>query len=353
MKRVAIIGSHGIYANYGGWDQLVNNLAEQKSKDIQYIIHNSRDTPDFKVNLKNITVIKSFFKASGFEGLFFDFFSVLRSYFFVDTILFLGIQGLPLVPFLKIFKKINIVCNSGGIEWERKKFGYFARIYLRFCFKLSLKYARHVILDNAYFNKYLPPKAEFKSDIHIIPYGGFIDFTLSPNLDILAIYNFLNNIYFLSVSRSIPDNMINELCSSFKKSDQHLVLVSNLSKSTYGKSILKRFSNNKNITLIDGLYNKPYLDLIRRNCYAYIHTHTKCGTAPSLVEMIIAKKPIISIDLPQNRYTLGNEGFYFNFYPELLNEISSIKNINEYKISKKIYSRYYWVNVVSSYEDLF
>ena len=30
MKRVAIIGSHGLYANYGGWDQLVNNLAEKK-----------------------------------------------------------------------------------------------------------------------------------------------------------------------------------------------------------------------------------------------------------------------------------------------------------------------------------
>lgn len=28
-KKVAIIGSHGLYAKYGGWDQLVNNLAEK------------------------------------------------------------------------------------------------------------------------------------------------------------------------------------------------------------------------------------------------------------------------------------------------------------------------------------
>ena len=33
MKRVAIIGSHGLYANYGGWDQLVNNLVEEKTKE--------------------------------------------------------------------------------------------------------------------------------------------------------------------------------------------------------------------------------------------------------------------------------------------------------------------------------
>ena len=40
MKKVAIIGSHGLYASYGGWDQLVNNLAENKSEDIEYLIYN-------------------------------------------------------------------------------------------------------------------------------------------------------------------------------------------------------------------------------------------------------------------------------------------------------------------------
>lgn len=28
-NRVAVIGSHGLYGNYGGWDQLVINLAEK------------------------------------------------------------------------------------------------------------------------------------------------------------------------------------------------------------------------------------------------------------------------------------------------------------------------------------
>jgi len=33
MKKIVIIGSHGLYANYGGWDQLVNILAEKKTKN--------------------------------------------------------------------------------------------------------------------------------------------------------------------------------------------------------------------------------------------------------------------------------------------------------------------------------
>ena len=41
MRKVAIIGSHGLYANYGGWDQLVKNLAEKKSNnELNYLIFN-------------------------------------------------------------------------------------------------------------------------------------------------------------------------------------------------------------------------------------------------------------------------------------------------------------------------
>lgn len=351
MKKIAIIGSHGIYANYGGWDQLVNNLAENKSKTVKYVIFNSRDTPSINVSLPNVKVIKSIFKASGFEGLFFDFFTTLRIFFFVDTILFLGVQGLPIIPFLKIFKKVNIICNCGGIEWERSKFGFLARFYLRFCFNLSLKHSKYLILDNEHFKKYIPEK--INSRIVVIPYGGIIDQSLSIDLNNIVKFPFLKDNYYLTISRSIPDNMIYELLESFRISKLKLVLISNLSNSNYGQNILKEFKMFKNITIIDGLYQKPYLDLIRRNCFAYIHTHTKCGTAPSLVEMIIAGKPIISIDVPQNRYTLESEGFYFNKFSNLIENLNKITKIDDYKISKRVRSNYEWNKVVRLYENLY
>lgn len=59
MKRVAIIGSHGLYANYGGWDQLVKNLAENKSThDIEYLIFNSKESPKEIVNIPNGVKVK-------------------------------------------------------------------------------------------------------------------------------------------------------------------------------------------------------------------------------------------------------------------------------------------------------
>ena len=80
-KRIAIIGSHGLYAKYGGWDQLVNNLAEKKSKNIEYLVFNSSNTVFEKEPPQGVVVKKLVFKAEGFQGFFYDFQSILLSYF--------------------------------------------------------------------------------------------------------------------------------------------------------------------------------------------------------------------------------------------------------------------------------
>jgi len=352
MKKVAIVGSHGLYADYGGFEQLVRNLVDERTANIHYVIFNPRNNPVKSVTVSNITLKKSLFKASGFEGLFFDFFSILRCFYKVDTVLMLGVQGMPIIPLLLFFRKTKVVCNSGGIEWERDKFGFFAKVFLRKCFSMSLKYADEVILDNEHFKVFVPKNTNHKAKIRVLPYGGGIDNTLKVSLDLLGKYSFLNNRYFLSISRSIPDNMVKELCESFVDSGAVLVLISNLSNSQYGRKILNKYKAEKNIYLIDGLYDKPLLDLIRRKCLAYIHTHTSCGTAPSLVEMAVSKRPIISIDNPQNRVTLRNEACYFSTFNELKVRIQGFKEGSSCIVSDDVILRYSWPKIVSKYQKI-
>lgn len=120
MRKVAIIGSHGLYANYGGWDQLVKNLAEKNSdSQLHYLVFNSKEAPNDIPNLPTRVVVKHInLQASGFEGLFYDFWTILVCFFKVDTILLLGVQGIPLIPILKLFKNTTIISNVGGLEWS-------------------------------------------------------------------------------------------------------------------------------------------------------------------------------------------------------------------------------------------
>jgi len=348
-RRVAVVGSNGIYAQYGGWDQLVNNLAERRSACIEYLIFNARDTPRPKSLPDGVAVRRLPLKASGFEGLFFDMWSILECLWRVDTILLLGVQGIPLLVLLRRVWKPVIVSNVGGIEWERPKFGLASRLYLRLCFWLSLRYSSTVILDNQHHRRYLP--AARRARVVVIPYGGVIDTTLEADEALTRKYPFLRGTYYLSVSRSLEDNKLEELCAAFARSRHALVLISNLSKSEYGRSVQAKYRDCGNITLIDGLYSKPELDLIRRTCAAYVHTHTLCGTAPSLVEMVMARRPILSIDVPQNRYTLAQSGFYFSEFDELIAMLDSGADLTAFVSPDDLARSYAWDLIVRRYED--
>jgi len=118
---------------------------------VEYLIFNSSDSPNVSICPPNVTVKKMIMKASGFQGLIYDFWSILLCYKKVDTILLLGVQGIPIIPVLFLFKKVRIISNVGGIEWERPKFGYLSKLYLRFCFNLSFTYSDYVILDKPYY----------------------------------------------------------------------------------------------------------------------------------------------------------------------------------------------------------
>jgi glycosyltransferase involved in cell wall biosynthesis len=352
MKKVAIIGSHGLYANYGGWDQLVNNLAEKKqSKNFEYLIFNSSQSAKNIKPPSGVIVKRIELKSSGFSGLFYDFYSILLCYFKMDTLLFLGVQGMPLIILLSLFKKPAIVSNMGGIEWERPKFSFFAKQYLKFCFWLGLFYSKWVILDNEHYKCFVPEKYKYKTVV--IPYGGEIDFSLEITKDLIIKYPFLSQEYFLSISRSLKDNQIDEICKAFVGIKKKLVLISNFSKSEYGKKVLKKYLNEPNIILIDGLYNKLELDLIRRTCVSYIHTHTLCGTAPSLVEMVISRRPIISFDIPQNRFTLNVQGLFFKEFYDLTKIVSEIDDFNEFIPDENLCVRYDWQSVVNQYEKTY
>ena len=179
-KKIAIIGSHGLYASYGGWDQLVNNLAENKSDNIEYIIYNSSCNKSVSNPPKGVLVKRLIFKADGWQGFFFDFYSIILSYFNTDALLLLGAQGMPIIPFLGLFKNQKVIINICGVEWERPKYNKLVKKYFKYCFKLSLNRSTTIIIDNEHYKTFIPTKSDCTS--LVIPYGGTIDDSLEINI---------------------------------------------------------------------------------------------------------------------------------------------------------------------------
>ena len=63
-----------------------------------------------------------------------------------------------------------------------------------------------------------------------------------------------------------------------------LVMVGNFNNSVYGKEIKPKYAGHKNLILLEAIYDRNKLDILRSNCKMYIHGHSAGGTNPSLVE---------------------------------------------------------------------
>jgi len=359
-KKVAIIGSDGFFAEYGGWDQLINNFGLLGDSKINYYIVHPKNSL-IKYSCSGLSLFSSPFKGRSFQGMLLDSWSIIFCLIRqCDTFLLLGTKSFPLALFFKrllFWKDIKIIVNTAGVEWKRPQFSFITKLYIKFTYRLTLNYADHIVIDNEWYITEL--KSFFKTSLkkpNIISYGAKIDSTLKIDGTFLEKYPFMNDQYFLSVGRAIPDNNIQEICNTFDQDSlrqNKLVLISNFSSSQYGKDIFSRYHGVKNLFLIDGLYIKSYLDLIRRNCLAYIHTHTLCGSAPSLIEMIALNKPIISIDRPQNRFTLSQGGAFFNDFTELKILLERGHNgFEEFRPGIELKDRYTWSSTISAYEQL-
>lgn len=356
-KRIAIIGIVGLPANYGGFETLVNYLTLNKSNDFDMTVY-CQKTPKSNqlVQFNGSQLVYLPFKANGAESVIYDIVSIAISWFKFDTLLILGTPGCIILPFLKPFKNTKSIVNFGGLEWKRDKWGKFGRWYLRLSEKIAINYASTIVADNQFFFDYI--KSEYKKESNVIEYGGNHASYRPVNSSLTSKYPFLSLDYDVSVSRAQIDNNLHLLLEAYSKTpERNLVLVSNYNSFEYGRELKRKYANFSNLYLQDAIYDLQELDAIRSHAKLYIHSHSFCGTAPSLVEAMNLGLPIIAFDVPTNRYTTENEALYFKGVNDLADIINNITNTLTIDLSIKMKSiaekRYTWKQIANKYASLF
>jgi glycosyltransferase involved in cell wall biosynthesis len=355
--KVSIIGTNGIPAKYGGFETLTEYLA--KNLNLEYDLYcYCAKTPKAKrlSTFLNTKLIYLPLKANGWQSLIYDFFSILHSLLKHDVLVILGFSGVFAFPLKFIFKKI-IIFNIGGVEWQKvrgsKVTGKLEVLVKKGFEWVCVKSSDVIIVDNQVLYDYV------KSKYNIYPvlaeYGGDHAIKEPASIDLLEKYQFLNNKYDLTISRAQEDMNIHLIIDAYKgMPERNLVVVSNWNTSDYGKA-LKNENHNKyqNIILLDAIYNLKVLNTIRGHCSIYLHTHSLCGTAPSLVEAMSLELPVICFDVPTNRATTEEKSYYFKDIVSLksiLKELNSqqTKRLGEdmLEIAKR---RYTWKRITNIY----
>lgn len=355
MTKVAIVGTQGVPAQYGGFESLVENLLGSNCPDdVEYTVFcSSIDMPEKLSGYKGAKLRYVPLKANGIQSVPYDMVSMWKCLIGYDVILVLGVSGGIFLPFFHLFNKKKLIINIDGQEYKREKWGRLAKWLLRISEKLAVKYADVVIADNKGIQDYVSEIYHRPSTL--IGYGGdHAQRELSQDFvdDVLAKYGLKEGEYAISVCRIEPENNSEIVLDAFSRSGRTLVYIGNWDHSEFSRSLRERYSKYKNIKIFNAIYDLDVLYALRSKAGLYVHGHSAGGTNPSLVEAMFFGIPIASYDVVYNRETTEHKAYYFKNADELI-RISSAKDLDGSVMVEIADRRYRWKIISRQYAELY
>ena len=326
MKRVALVGTRGVPAKYGGFETFADEFARFNNNNLLrltiYCERNDKAPLDFyDSSLEYLPILKSD------NQLRYYWMSLIRAVKKHDVILITGPGGGFFIPVIKCFyPKTKFVVNPDGLEFARTKWSAPVRIFLWLISWASVIFADLLVADSVGIANYYSSRLPFlKKKFKVIEYGSTLfDFVNSYNSD-----------YYLLVARMVPENNFKLIVQGFigSNSKKRLLIVSDLPKSKYQLELLEITQNHERIQFIGPIYDQKKLELLRCNAFAHFHGHSVGGTNPSLLEAMSAGASIIAHDNVYNREVLGDCGLFFKNTDDIIFLISALelKDVKWYK----------------------
>lgn len=298
---LAILGSRGIPAKYGGFEAVAETLARNLPLPMYVFCEGRR--PSFKFVTYDVVCvyIPIFDKIRLIGEPIYDALSLiwcsLRSD--VDKIYLLGYGASPFVLIPRLFGK-KVYVNVDGLEWRRAKWGRLSKIALRFL-EWFTRFANYKVFDS---------KAVWQD--HNRMYGSHPSFFLPHCIERYDMQEQKQS-YYTVVCRLEPENNIGDIMVAHGMSSSKYPLYIAGTINDYARSLMKlKLSNVRFLGRMEGYALKH----MRWQCAAYIHGHEVGGTNPSLLEAMSYGNLIFAKDTPYNREVLG-DGLYWNTVEDL------------------------------------
>lgn len=357
--NLAILGTRGIPAQYGGFETFAEQLSIRLAcQGIRVTVFCPTSSPKEDEAYRGVTLryIKSP-SAGQFTEILWDAkcFWAARQDFDVVYMLGVGASFAAWVP--RLFGS-SVWINSDGIEWKRSKWSIAQRAYLAIAETLSVVFATRIIADALAIEKYLRQRYSRLQRVSTIAYGAQIP-TEKPDRQLLEEWDLDPDGYYIVVCRLEPENHVLEIIEGFEKSASNLSLVI-LGKvdnpNPYVQSLLAHQSTR--VRFLGTVYDESKLAALRYFARGYLHGHSVGGTNPSLLEAMACSNLVIAHDNPFNREVLENAGFYFAASDQLAKIINTTDS-GEIDLPRRrqqaleiIRQRYLWDTVADAYLKL-
>jgi len=355
--RVALIGTRGIPARYGGFETAVEEVGRRlaaRGHEVVVFCRGGADDaklPDYLgVQLVHLPSVKR----RAFETLSHTALSVFHhSLKNVDAAVVFNAANSPLLPVLRA-RRIPVATHVDGLEWKRSKWGPTGRRYYRAAESLAVRNSDALIADAQGIADYYDQ--EFGAPTRLIAYGAPL--LADPASDRLAELGLTPHGYHLVVARFESENHVLEIVQGYVASTATLPLVV-VGSAPYADRYIAEIeqASDGRVKLLGGLWDQTQLDQLYANALTYLHGHSVGGTNPSLLRAAGAGAFVIAYDVPFNREVAGDHAEYFASPADVAREVERAEADPEQARTRgaalqRDIARYNWEDVADRYEQL-
>src|SRR5262245_23744290 len=308
--KLAILGTRGITANYGGFETIAEELSArlvQRGHDVTvYCRANNvkHASPLYKgVRLTILPTIGT----KHLDTVAHTFLSVLHAVpQRFDCVLICNAANAVFAAVPRITGS-PVALNVDGIERRRKKWGILGRAYYRLSEFLSTLIPNVIVTDAAVIRDYY--LRTYRKTSVMIAYGS--DFERLETTATLQSLGVKPREYFLYVSRLEPENNADLVIRAFQQvqTEKQLLIVGD---APYAQAYIQQLRSTRDprIHFPGAIYGTGYREL-QSHAYAYIQATEVGGTHPALIEAMGAGNCVIAYDTPENLEVVGDCGLFF------------------------------------------
>jgi len=358
--RIAILGTRGIPANYGGFETFAEALSKslvERGHEVtvygrsHYVDRSIRSYRGVRVIV--VPSVPHKYLDTPSSTLLATLDAVFRRF---DLILYCNSAN-SFCSFLPRAAGKRVLLNVDGLEWKRAKWNRFGQAVYRISEFLSTFLPDHIVTDAREVQRYY--SSQFHCASTYIPYGAPIGRVRTQGA--LRTFGLKKNQYILYVSRLEPENNAHIVIEAFEKvkTDMPLLIVGD---APYSHDYIRRLKRTKDsrIRFTGYVFGQGYREL-QSHAYCYVQATEVGGTHPALVEAMGHGNCILANDVPEHREVLGDAGLYFRtaccdtLTERFQNVVDNPRKVEEFKKRSKARAeaRYTWDKVTDAYERLF
>lgn len=353
--RIAILGTRGIPANYGGFETFAEELGKrlaERGHEVTVYCRERYPAPSYLgVRLVYLPTIRHKYFDTLAHTAISTLHAVTRGY---DVILCCNAANAIFCWLPRLFGT-PVALNVDGLERNRKKWNRLAKAWYLLSERLSTFCPTHAVSDAEAIRDYY--KDRYGCDTTFISYGA--EQGKVGTAAVLEKLGLEKGRYFLYVSRWEPENNALLVRESFEKvkTDLRLALIGD---APYAPEYIARVRDTADgrIAMPGYVFGQGYKEL-GSHCFAYIHATEVGGTHPALIEAMGRGALVLYLDTIENREVAGGCGLAFTHetLPEVMRQALTLPAAERARLqaaaSARVQERYSWDAITTQYEALF